>query len=270
MKSKIIKLFSYIIEILTEKEENEDNNDTYCITDNDLIIYINKVNNLIINSLEDILKNKEKYNILRNYKIYKESINYEKDNYNILLYEMFNFLIKNIIKEPIKSNFSPKIKNFLLNILLPIIITNEDEINFVKKEPEIYNEYINDIISKHSIKSFRSSVCLLIKTICQNFDEIKNYILSFHIEMFNYIICDGNIKYNLPKFNLYLKDIRNYEINNYSDEIKIDYSLLVILIIENNLKNNLIFITRLGNILIDNKEKLFNIESLLIKTKLFK
>ena len=59
MKSKILQYFSFIIQILFPKKEINNN-----INNDNLLIYINKINALIINSLEDIVNNKDKYNLI--------------------------------------------------------------------------------------------------------------------------------------------------------------------------------------------------------------
>ena len=268
MKSKIIQFFSYIVQNST-LDDNPDNNIINCENKNDLIIYINRINNLILNSFEDILKNKEKLICLKKTKYFEEPINYENDNYISLSFQMCVFLTRSLIREPIKTQFSSKMENILLNILFPINIIIDDEINYLEKAPEKYNNYINNLISDFSFKSFTTSLCFLIKKICEKY-ELINFILSFNIGMLNYIFSGGKNKNELDEYNIYLQKITNSLINSYSDEVKIDLSLLNILIMKEYLKKNYYFVNSLGNIFIKNQEKIISIKSPIIRFKLCK
>ena len=266
MKSKILQFFSFVIQISTLEKNKDDENKDY-ITDNELVQLINNLIVLIVNSFEDILNNQNKFILIRRY---NELSNSEDDCFNVILFQMCVFLSRSFIREPIKSDFSKHIKKFLLNILFPMIITIDDEINFLEIDPEGYHLYLIDITTEFKIKNFRTSACYLIYKIAEKFEDLTNFILSFSIEMLIYIINEGNIKNKMWEYNIYLKYNKDSLINKFSDKIKLDFSLLIILILKNKLNNNQYFINSFRDVFIKNQEKLHLIESPIIKIKLCK
>ena len=148
-------------------------------------------------------KKQEKFYFLRKY---NSEINEEEDCFNILLFQICVFLTRSLIREPIKTEFSSNVKQFLLNILFPMIVTIEDEKDFLELEPQEYHNYIHDISYEFKIKNFRTSGCFLINKICEKYDDMTNFALSFCIEMINYILCEGKIQSELIEYNVYLKN----------------------------------------------------------------
>ena len=131
---------------------------------------------MILKAFGDILSNKEKYYFLKEYK--KET--YEEDDcFNVLLFSMYLFLNRSLIREPVKSKFSSYMKEFLLNTIFPLIVTLEDENNFLKDDPEGYNYYIEDITNESKMRTFRTSSCFLFSKFVKN---VK--ILSFLFHLF--------------------------------------------------------------------------------------
>ena len=265
MKSKAIQFLSFITQMSTIEEKNDEENKNY-INEKDLVELINKIIFLIVNTFEDILNSKEKFYFLRKY---KPESNEEEDCYNILLFQICVFLTRSLIREPIKTNFATHIKQFLLNILFPMIVTIDDEQEFLEMDPEGYHQYINDISSDFKIKNFRTSGCFLINKICERYDDMCNFVLSFNIEMLNYIINEGNIKTNL-EYNIYLNNIKDALINKFNDRIKIDFTLLIILILKDRLKKNSFLKNKVRDILINNQDKIHSIPFPIIKIKLCK
>ena len=267
MKSKAIQFLSFITQISTLEEKNMDEDIKNYINDKELVELINKIIILIVNSFEDILNNKEKFYFIRSY---KESANEEDDCFNILLFQICVFLTRSLIREPIKTEFSTHIKQFLLNILFPMMVTVENEKVFLELDPEEYHNYINDISNEFKIKSFRTSGCFLINKICERYEDISNFVLSFCLEMFNYIINEGNIKTEVVEYNVYLKYIKDALINQFNNIIKIDFALLIILVLKDKLKKIQYIKNRLREIFINNQDKIHLISSPIIKIKLCK
>ena len=267
MKSKILQYFSFIIQILFPKKEINNN-----INNDNLLIYINKINNLIINSLEDIVNNKDKYNlIIKKYGFEKNKDFKELDCYNKLLFQMIVFLSRSLLREPIKNDFSSKIKFFLINVLFPLNKTNEEEeLNFMKKNPNEYKEYLDEISCNLQSRNCRTSISFLIKKIGENYDNIVGFILLFNIEMLNFIINEGKISKDLMEYNIYLLNIKDSKIKEFDNDSKLDLSLLIILILKDILKEYYYYLNRLLNILNDNYEKLNSIKNPLIKIKISK
>ena len=267
MKSKALQFLSFIIQISTLEEKILDEENKNYINDKELVELINKIIYLIVNSIEDILNNKEKFYFLRKY---NNEMNEEEDCFNILLFQICVFLTRSLIREPIKTDFSVHIKPFLLNILFPMIVTIEDEQNYLEMEPEGYHNYINDITNEYKNKNFRTSGCFLINKICDKYEDMTNFVLSFCLEMLYHIINEGKIKSEISEYNIYLKNIKDALINQFNEKIKLDFSLLIILILKEKIDSISYFKERLRDILIKNQNKFLLISSPIIKVKLCK
>lgn len=265
MKSKAFQFLSFITQTSTLKEKTEDNSNF--INDQDLQKMIMSLITLIMNSFQDILNNKEKFNFIRKY---SEEINDEEDCFNIILYNMFVFLNRSMIREPIKTNLSSNIRQILLNILFPLIVTVEDEKIFLQNDSEQYHHYINDITISFKRNNFRTSACFLIKKICNEFEGINYFVLSFCIEMLNYIINEGKIKKDLSEFNTYLKYKTESLIVQFNDKIKLDFALLIFLILNENINQIPYLKNKFLQIFLDNYTKFHSIPFTIIKIKLCK
>ena len=267
MKSKVLQFFSFITQISNFEERDIGEEKKLIINDKELIEFVNKILNLIEKSFEDIVNNKEKFYFIKKY---KETINEEDDYYNVLLFQIFVFLTRSLIREPIMTEFSKRIKQFLLNILFPLMITIEDEKTFLEKNPEEYHNYINEITNEFKRKYFRTSGCFLINKICEKYDGMSNFILSFCLEMFNYIINDGNITNKVVEYNVYLQYNKEALINQFDDKIKIDFALLIIILLKNKVQKIHYIQNRLREIIINNQDKIHLISSPIIKIKICK
>ena len=267
MKSKAIQFISLVIQISTLKEEKMNEYEINYITDKELQKMISDLITLIINSFQDILNSKEKFNFIKRY---TGDLDDKEDSYNSLLFQICVFLTRGLVREPIKSNFSGNIRQFLLNILFPLIVTIEDENIFLETDSDGYHQYINDIIFKFKNKNFRTSACFLVKKICETFEEMSNFVLSFCLEMLNYIIKEGkNIK-DMSEYNVYLKYKTNAMIDQFNDKIKLDFSLLIILILKDKINQNTYLKNRFLNILLDNYNNIHLIPFAIIKIKICK
>jgi len=186
------------------------------------------------------------------------------DSYNSLLFQICVFLTRSLIREPIKSKFSGNIRKFLLDVLFPMIITVDDENNFAETEPEEYHQYINDLITDFKIKNFRTSACFLIKKICDKYEEMSNFMLSYCLEMINFLVNGGQIDEKLQDINIYLKN-KDALINRFSDKKKLDFALLIILILRDKLKASQYSKNKLIDILVSNTDKIHSIPFPIIK-----
>ena len=268
MKSKVIQFLSFITQISTIETKKAEDDSKNVINDQELVDLINKVIYLIINSFRDILNNKEKFYFIRRY---NEEFNEEEDSFNILLFQICVFLTRSLIREPIKSEFANNMKQFLLNILFPMVVTIEDEKDFLDMEPEGYHLYINDISSEFKNKNFRTAACFLINKISEKYEDMFYFISSFSIEMLNFIINEGKIQTGVSQeFNVYIKNIKEALINQFNEVIKLDFSLLIILILKEKIKKNPIFKNSLREIFINNQDKIHSIDNPIIKIKLCK
>ena len=200
LKSKAIQFLSFITQISTLEDKITEEESKNVIADKELIDVLNKLIVLIIKSFEDILKNENKFNAIRKN---KGEFNDEEDSYNSLLFQICVFLTRSLIREPIKQQFMDHMRQFLLNILFPMIVTIDDENGFSEADPEGYHQYINDIIVEFKAKNFRTSACFLINKICDKYENMSNFMLSFCLEMLNFILNGGQINEEL--INLMIK-----------------------------------------------------------------
>ena len=267
MKSKVFQFLSLIVQSSTLGKRNIDDENKNLINDQELVELVNKIIKLIIDSFQDILRNKEKFYFLRK----NREIDEEEDSFNILLFQICVFLTRTLIREPIKSQFSPHMKQFLLNILFPMVITiSEEEIAYLDFDPEEYNRYIQSITYDFKNKDFRTSACFLIYKIAEKYEDMNNFILSFILEMLNFIVNEGKIQSEVKEYNVYLKNIKDALINQFNEEIKLDFTLLIILIMQNKVKFIPFYNNRLRDILIASQDKIHLVTSPIIKYKLSK
>ena len=187
----------------------------------------------------------------------------------MLLFQICVFLTRSLIRDPIKTEFISHIRTFLLNYLFPMLITMDDEKVYSETDPEGYHQYISDIISEFKIKRFRTSGCFLIKKICDKFEDMSNFMLSFCLEMLNYLLNEGRINEQLKDINIYLKN-KDSLINQFNDKKKLDFALLIILILREKLKNSPYLKNKLIELLVQNNEKIHSIPFPIIKIKLCK
>ena len=266
LKSKAIQFLSFITQISTLEDKLLEEDEKNVITDNELIEVLNKLINLIITCFEDILKSENKFNLIRKY---NGEINEEEDSYNMLLFQICVFFTRCLIREPIKTKFSAYMRKFLLNILFPMIVTIDDENSFAETEPEGYHQYFNDIISEFKNKNFRTSACFLVKKICDKYEDMSNFMISYCLEMLDFIMKNGQVNEEFKDINIYLKN-QDALINQFNDKKKLDFTLLIILILRDKVKNSPYLKNRLIDILVNNNEKIHSILSPIIKIKLCK
>ena len=266
LKSKAIQFLSFITQISTLEDKITDEETKNVIPDKDLIDLVNKLIVLIIKSFEDILNNENKFNAVRKN---KGEFSEDEDSYNSILFQICVFLTRCLIREPIKQQFSGHMRQFLLNILFPMIVTIDDESAFSEADPEGYHQYLNDIITEFKSKNFRTSACFLINKICERFENMSNFMLAFCLEMLNFILNAGQVSDELKDINIYLKH-KDTLINKFNDKKKLDFALLLILILRDKLKSSPYLKDRLVDILINNTDKIHSILFPIIKIKLCK
>ena len=267
MKVQCIKFFSFCAEIFAEKSNNDEK--TKILNNEKVSNSIAELIKLIINALEKILNNNQQYTYIKNYLNF--SINPINKYIDKLLYNFVSFLTKVLFIEPIKSFFDEHMKNFILNIIFPLIIsTNEENKLITEVDPLTYNYYLNSVLNDFdNAKIFRASLCFLLQKICLNNEYYKNFILSYTLEMLKYIISENKIQNDI-NYNIYTNEKNISLINGANVELKIDFCFLVILTIKNSLIKNKSLLKQFYNILNDNQNKIHQINSLLIRVKLCK
>lgn len=267
MKSKVMELLSYLIQnifiISNDLEINKKKNENY---DNELINFTIDLIKLIVKCFEDILSNKEKYFYIRDY---ETEISEDENSIYVLLYDLCVFLVRALIRDPFKNIIRSDIKLFLVNILLPLLSTNDTERNSIENDFDIYHDYFNDIIEQFKLKNFRASGMFLISKICYFFGDENHFLLSYFLEMFNYTINEGKIN-TKANYNIYLENKDKFTVDKLDNITKIDLFLLVILLLRDRISSNMLIKTHLRDLLIENQSKLHQINSLEIKIKICK
>ena len=256
LKAKTLQLYTTIIQISSNIEKE--------ITIKDLIQICINIIQLIVSSLEDILKNSDKlkYIIERNYEE-----NFFNNSFEIILYHMFNFLSKTLIREPIKTQFFPFLKNFLLNIIFPFIVSNTNDKTNLELEGENYYNNLMDNLKEFKGKNCKTACCFLIKKLYDKIIDMRNFILSYVFQMINYILMEQK-PINDPSFSLYLESkANNVLIDQYNDEIKIDFCLIILLIFNQDIPYSH-FEPSLRKLINQYMNQLNNINFPLIKSKM--
>ena len=247
-------------DITFDEKNNSINND-------EIINITSKLITLVIKSFENILNNETKFYFLR--KIDDETSD-EENCYNILLYNMTLFLAESLTINEIKNEFNQHMKLFLLNVIFPLLISVESEFKYMRSIPEEYCAYFNDLIYNFTLPNFRISGFFLIKKICENYEDIPNFIYSYIIEMFDDIINKDQIHINnnnLYSIYQYYKS-QNVLFDKLSENIKLDFCVLIIIILQEKVLSYDILKNKLKEVLIKAQDKFDKIRDPLIKIKL--
>ena len=255
MKAKALQVYTTIIQISTNADED--------IKSNDFIKTCSNITSIIIKSLEDLLSDENKLNILQ--KNIDSNDNPANNPLENIIYQIFAFLTRALIREPIKTEFIPYLPNFLLNIVFPLITSNKNDIENMKNEGENYYNNTSDMFCEFQRKSYKTASCFLIKKLYEKIVDIRNFILSYVLQMLLYILSDNkNINEIQIKFYLEYKD--KVLIDKFNDEIKVDFCFLILLIFKDNLPqlSEKIF----QNLIYQYQNKLHNSNSGLIKCKM--
>ena len=266
MKSNCFQFFSFTIEKLSNKTK-KDKLTSFTLKDEYLIGLFAELTKLVITSLEDILSNKEKFLTIKRS---KEGIFSSDNGHNNLLYHMFLYLSRCLIRNPIIKEFSSHIKYFMLNILFPLATFEESEKQFMEEEPDTYITYFEDILYNFKFRNFRTSLCFLFKKICEYYDD-SDVILNYILEMVMYIfdINNNNIN-NIDNMNysIYLNEENKSLLNEFNDEIKIDFCFLIILLLKSKIVKQRHLLNKFMIFFISNQEKIHQINSGLILIKI--
>ena len=256
LKAKALQVYTTIVQISSNIEKE--------ITIKELIQVSLNIIQLIVSSLEDLLKNTNKLNHVIDSCCVGNNLN---NPFEIILYHMFSFLTRALIREPIKTHFSPYLKNFLLNIIFPLTVSNTNDKTNLEVEGENYYNNLIDNINNFKGNNYKTACCFLIKKLYDKIVDIRNFILSYVFQMLNYILIEQK-PINDPSFNLYLESkANNVLIDQFNDEIKIDFCLKILLIFNEEISDSH-FEAHLKKLIKQYINKLNNINYPLIQSKI--
>lgn len=228
LKLKIIKfIINEIIPINTYSNDNE------------IIDSHGTIMKTIIEDLNYIINNKFNYLM----KIDSNDENFSDNKYSILIGNLLIYFTKILNKEVFKNNFNKFEKDFFKEILLPLLLITDGEIEN-SNDNDNYNEHVNfleDVIILNKTRFIKPAAITLLKKLITNnkklCDYIINYVCFMIINIFN-LNYENEIFYNeiIQNFN---NDKINLILNNFNDnkERKLDLCLLILTSFEELLKN---------------------------------
>ena len=266
MKAKIFEFFYLFLKIYMAIDDNNDINiNNGDIDINEIIDLTNKIVILVMNSIQNILSSKEKFLALRkqDYREFNSSCIY-------LFFEALIFLSISLFIPNIKQEFKKYIKDFILNMILPIIITiDQYEKELLELQPEIYQQYLDNLLIIFKEKSLRTSACYLLLKICEGYEDITNFCLFFSLEMMDYIFNEEQIMNKYDENIMYIQRLKESNLNQFNDKDKFDLGLLIILLLKDKFNfNNTYLKMKIRTVLMNNQEKMHSIEDPIIKIKL--
>ena len=100
----------------------------------------------MLKDLEFVIK--EKFNFLSNFECDENNTNY---GYEILIYRMLTFLSVFLTREPVIMYFYQFSRKYLINIVLPFLVITKNEVIEMLDEPEKYDGFIYDLLTKRVI-----------------------------------------------------------------------------------------------------------------------
>lgn len=248
MKGKAIQFIASLLNV-----------NRYSIKNNDLIIYTSKLINGILTSLDGLIKN--------HFKLIQDLRDEQlTDGLNLIVYSMSLFLLRALIRDPVKEQFSPLVNNFILNIIFPFLLSTPADINELKDDGESYFNYMADLVQDQKIKSCRASMAFLLQKICDNYGFVSSMVLNFILQYFENLLNDNKTELPQNQFSMLVNS--NSPIITIDYEYKIDFCLLVLILLEDHFVDSKLFKQRFRTIFLNHYIKLNGMNSVLVMDKL--
>ena len=263
LKAKCFQFIAIIIQYSGKQINNE----------NMKILSFELVKVIIINLEDFLLNHSNELNILDS----KMNITYnniDDEKINSLFFNMIVFLSRALIREPIKTEFSSLINKFIFNNIIPFLLTNNNDINEMKEDGENYYNFLQDLTNDFKLKSYKTAVAFLIKKLCDEYSDLSNFILSFCIQYFDFILNnenenqDSNNLLSYPLINQYKNDLILFNKNLFDNEKLLDIIFIIFCLLYERLLKNKNFVNNLKNIFNKNFEKLLSVNSIILIDKI--
>ena len=267
MKAKAIQFITRIIE--GTKEE---------IKDTVLVLMTSNLIKLILSTMNFAVKNKKL--LLFNQEIDINNINGDssestQNEYSILIYSLLTFLSRALIREPIRKEFSSLVKNFLLNHLFPFIVPTQVDLDMMNLDGHDYYMFTNDIVDKLKFKNFRSAASYLLVKITKKYIDITRYIIYFSMQMLDILLLTGGDANKMNElssntdYRLFFEaKASSPSIFSFDAEALIQFSLIILILLKDNIKNDKNIQLPLHKIFLSNQAKLHSVNSPLVKDKI--
>ena len=262
LKAKCFQFIAIIIQYSGKQIKNESMK----------LLSFELVKAIIINLEDFLLNHSNELNILDS----KMNISYnniDEEKINSLFFNMIVFLSRALIREPIKSEFSSLINKFILNNIIPFLLTNNNDINEIKEDGENYYNFLQDLTNDFKLKSYKTAVAFLIKKLCEEYSDLSNFILSFCIQLFDFILNNENSDsnnnlLNYPLINQYKNELLLFNKNLFDNEKLLDIIFIIFCLLYEKLLKNKNFVNNLKTIFNNNLEKLLTVNSIILLDKL--
>ncbi len=115
-----------------------------CLLDERIVKVVSVLIETILKDLTYVIENK--YDFLSNFE--RNEDKYSNFNYEKIIYRMLSCLNNFLMKEPIIMHFYQFSRKLLTNLILPLIITTESEREEMVEDPERYDGFVTDLLTK--------------------------------------------------------------------------------------------------------------------------
>ena len=178
-----------------------------------------------ISNLEYILR--EKYSYLTN--MSTESKDYPDYKYELIINRILVFLTRFLCKEPIISFFSKYAQKFIINIIIPLLVTTNTELKEMKENGEEYTTFIDDCYNDRSTKRIKVLASDILIKIGKKYDGLSGIIVSYALQLIDFSLKEESDE-NVNNYPLLSQDYC-HRMNCIPAELKIETSILVLCIL---------------------------------------
>jgi hypothetical protein len=115
-----------------------------CLLDERIIKVVSVLIETILKDLTYVIENR--YDFLSNFE--RDENKFPNFNYEKIIYRMLSCLNNFLMKEPIIMHFYQFSRKLLTNLILPLIVTTESEREEMVEDPEKYDGFVTDLLTK--------------------------------------------------------------------------------------------------------------------------
>ena len=167
----------------------------------------------------------------------------------------------------------------------------------MKVEGEEFHNNLIDVIQNHKNKNFKTAASFLLTKLCDKYDGLSSFLINFSLQLIDYCLNGSDVN-NISKYNILHSVMKqsknelqgesspnnfftsssstseNFQIGikkiitNFNPEIQMDVALLILLILNTNVTRSSSFLAILRLILETHSDKIYTIQSEIIKDKL--
>lgn len=195
------------VSMLIQYDGNDEINNTVLIEKS---IYLFK---LITDTFKYLIKNKMDYLA----KMCGISNEFTDNEYNNIIFQCNLFLSRILIREPLVSTMISNIKEFLFEIIIPMLISTEFEYIRMTTEGEQHHSFQIDLLGDYSDKSYKTSLTFLFTKLTDKYDGLSTYLINSICNLIEFIASG-----ELDQLKESLKSAQ-YNRNNYNLPFNFDF-----------------------------------------------